>query len=248
MRINRWFFIAFILVLAGAMVMQGIEIRDLKLANRSGVEVEKTVCLSKLANVRLSTVIVCSSSGKGTGTIIKQDKEFIYVLTARHCVIKKKRLLVLIYDSDGTKITKKVKKHNIIMDRNNDLAVVKLEKAEGEEVTTVELAVAKPKWGDKIYSMGHPAGQHFFLAKGIVSNYERMDVEHTNMLMMIANISTFPGNSGGGVYNEEFEFIGVSVRVGIHNIKRNKKLIIQTMSYIMPLETIHKFLKEKGVM
>lgn len=67
--------------------------------------------------------------------------------------------------------------------------------------------------GDRIYSVGNPAGEDATLGEGIVSNVNRsFDFPWTagaRLPMIQFSGGLFGGNSGGALYNERYELIGV---------------------------------------
>src|SRR5260370_1797399 len=75
--------------------------------------------------------------------------------------------------------------------------VLARESGQGEFVQPV----AEAKEGEGIFVIGHPEGLKFTLSTGIISRLQE------NVLQMSAPVS--PGNSGGPVYDEQGNLVGV---------------------------------------
>jgi len=91
-----------------------------------------------------------------------------------------------------------------------DLALLRIYKNEGVELEILELAETYPKVGDEVYVLGHPLGRKYNLSKGIVSN---TDIDST--YFGIDALTTF-GNSGGAVFNNRGEIIGICSKVPVY--------------------------------
>jgi S1-C subfamily serine protease len=84
-----------------------------------------------------------------------------------------------------------------------DIALLWLERREGQADFRQPIASYKSvQTGEKIYVIGHPEGLNFSVSNGIVSRMPGNDV-----LQISAPVS--PGNSGGPVYDEYGNLLGV---------------------------------------
>jgi len=80
-----------------------------------------------------------------------------------------------------------------------DLALIWLPRHSGQGEFVQPVAEAKE--GESIFVIGHPEGLKFTLSTGIISRLQE------NVLQMSAPVS--PGNSGGPVYDEQGNLVGV---------------------------------------
>jgi S1-C subfamily serine protease len=84
-----------------------------------------------------------------------------------------------------------------------DVALLWLERREGQADFRQPIAAYKSvQTGEKIYVIGHPEGLNFSVSNGIVSR-----MPGNNVLQISAPVS--PGNSGGPVYDEYGNLLGV---------------------------------------
>ena len=144
---------------------------------------------------------------QGSGFFVRSDGAFV---TNLHVV------------SNAVSIKVKISKEKqldvegvIYSDEKNDLVVLK---AQGENLPTVSLGnsdAVKP--GEKVYVIGSPAGLENTISDGIISGIRTFD-KTKKVIQITAPIS--PGSSGGPVFNEAGEVIGVSsfVLVGAQNL------------------------------
>jgi len=147
-----------------------------------------------------------SSAVSGSGFIVTADG---YILTNYHVIenAHKGNLDVTVMLHDGTPYTAVI----VGTEPDNDIAVLKIE-AEGLNAASLgdsdELLV-----GDKVYAVGNPLGElEFSMTTGYVSAKDRTIVtsdgaDSINMFQFDAAVNS--GNSGGPVYNELGQVVGV---------------------------------------
>jgi S1-C subfamily serine protease len=70
-----------------------------------------------------------------------------------------------------------------------------------------EFAKGHPNIGDKVYTVGAPLGDKGTLTGGIISNFEYKK----KLIKYRFTSPVFFGNSGGGIFNEKMELIGVTI-------------------------------------
>lgn len=138
--------------------------------------------------------------GAGSGVIISEDG---YVITNNHVVHGATQVKVRL--TDGSEYEAKI----IGTDPKTDVAVLKIE-AEGLTAAVIgdsdQIEVGEP-----VIAVGNPLGRlGGSVTSGIVSALDRavtVGNEAMHLLQMDAAVS--PGNSGGGLFNERGELIGV---------------------------------------
>ena len=151
-----------------------------------------------------------SGAVSGSGFIISEDG---YILTNYH-VIKYSaqygyELTVILHD--GTEYTASI----VGFEAENDVAVIKID-ATGLNAVTMGSS-ANMIVGETVYAVGNPLGElEYTMTSGIVSALDRIITttdpdtkvtESINMFQIDAAVNS--GNSGGPVYNEYGEVIGI---------------------------------------
>lgn len=140
------------------------------------------------------------TSGAGSGVIMSEDG---YIITNNHVVSDATNIKVVLYDDT---------EYDAILigtDRQSDIAVLKIE-AEGLVAPALgnsdQLAV-----GQNVLAVGNPLGElGGTVTNGIISALGRqVNVEGTSMTLLQHNAAVSPGNSGGGLFNEQGELIGI---------------------------------------
>ncbi len=139
-------------------------------------------------------------SGAGSGVIVSEDG---YIVTNHHVIDDASSITVKTVDGESYEATL------VGSDAETDLAVLKVE-ASGLTAATIgssgDLAV-----GDYVMAIGNPLG-HLggSVSDGIISALSReITIEGETMTLLQTNAAVNPGNSGGGLFNENGELVGV---------------------------------------
>jgi len=156
-----------------------------------------------------STAPGTTTVASGSGFIISSDG---YILTNYHVVqtSHEHNLPLIVSLNDGTEYNATV----IGFDESSDVALIKI------DATGLNAAVITNsdniRAGQRVYAVGNPFGDlNYTMTEGIVSALDRVttvDGKSINTFQFSAAVN--PGNSGGPVYNEYGEIIGiVSVKI-----------------------------------
>jgi len=143
--------------------------------------------------------------GLGSGVIVKQDGNKVYVLTNNHVAEKAKEIKVKL--NDGREFDAKI----IGNDSRTDLALIMFETKEKVPVAVLgdsdELEV-----GDIVLAVGSPYGFESTVTMGIISALGRHALKgiagFTDYIQTDASIN--PGNSGGALINMKGEVVGIN--------------------------------------
>lgn len=145
------------------------------------------------------------SSGAGSGVIISSDG---YILTCAHVIDGADTITVTLYD--GTEYDAEV----VGSDTADDIAVVKID---ATDLTAAVIGDSdEASVGETVYADGNPGGTLAgTITEGIVSALNReitvqLDSGETITLNVIqTSAAVSPGNSGGGLFNDQGELIGI---------------------------------------
>jgi S1-C subfamily serine protease len=201
-----------------------------------------------------------------SGTLI--DREAGLVLTVSHCVTDQYEIIEREkVNSDGSVTMQKVKVVRpgtvtqidfkgpneiarkvyvvkvVLNDPKLDLALLK-SVGPLNRLQHAKIACEEPKRGTVAYVVGNPYGVLYSsVTKGLVSSVQRsyaplgLDGFDDNPLMQVSS-GVVGGNSGGAVYNDKGELIGVPVRASMVN---------EVVGLAVPLPDIKKFLMREGL-
>lgn len=140
------------------------------------------------------------NTGSGSGVIITADG---YIVTNNHVIESASN--VTVYLQDGTKYSATL----VGTDSFSDLAVIKIE-AENLPAATLGSSV-NTAVGSTVYAIGNPLGVFSSsVSRGIISGLDRtITIDGISMTLMQTDAAVNPGNSGGGLFNEEGQLIGI---------------------------------------
>lgn len=153
-----------------------------------------------------------------------------HVLTAAHCIQESTTMDLMC----GSMMTPGLV---IRFDKSIDLAEFELVEPCNQPVSPV--AKTNPARGDKVYTLGCPAGICGRITVGVVSGYASIH-EHQ---VLSTDATAFFGNSGGGLFNDSGEVVGICSTVEPHSANGIQVLFTQ---YI-PASTILRFLESKPI-
>ncbi len=119
------------------------------------------------------------------------------------------------------------------VDSDNDLAILKLK---GSRYPVVKMGDAKRlQVGEKVYAMGSPHGLENTISEGIISGIRNIDKERT-VIQMTAAIS--PGSSGGPLFNDRGEVIGIATFLIAET---------QNLNFALPINLVKKGLTKNDL-
>ena len=138
----------------------------------------------------------------GSGFIISSDG---YILTNYHVIEGYQKVTVATYDQETYDA------EVIGYDEGSDIAVLKIE---AENLTPVKLGDSSVlRVGETVYAIGNPLGElTFSLTKGIVSALSRniKTGSGASIGLIQTDCAINSGNSGGALFNEKGEVIGIT--------------------------------------
>lgn len=149
--------------------------------------------------------------GSGTGIIIKQDKDYLYIATNNHVVADSSSINVTFSD---TKSAAAVIKGT---DASCDLAViaVKLDDLSSDTKSAIKTATLGDsttlKVGEMSVAIGNALGYGQSVTVGYISATGReVEMDNGTMNLIQTDAAINPGNSGGALVNSRGEVIGIN--------------------------------------
>lgn len=202
----------------------------LELSSTGGkLSVQQIIDVAADAVVEINTEVVrndlwmrqYTTPGAGSGVVISADG---YIMTNNHVIKSSEKISVTL--RDGTTYDAKL----IGADERTDVAVIKIE-ATG--LTPVVFGDSDSiTAGDLVVAIGNPLGQLGGTATaGIISSLDRqLTIEGKTMNLLQTDASINLGNSGGGLFNEYGEIIGLVVA-------KSSGLGVEGLGFAIPVNT-----------
>jgi len=181
-----------------------------------------------------SVVLIKVPGGLGTGFIVWGDGRIVtnfHVLLMPIETGTSKGFDATVVLADGREF-----QHPEVLaaDPDHDLAILKIPGHELPALTLADSSKIKP--GESVVAIGHPLGLGDTVSNGLVSAVREIDPQHT-LLQISAPIA--PGSSGGPLFNEHGEVIGVATYYSTEG---------QNLNFGVPANRIKPLLlEEKGV-
>lgn len=170
------------------------------------------------------------SSGSGSGIIVAQGGETLFIVTNHHVVENAKTLEVVF--CDGTTAAATVKG----TEPENDIAVIAVSLQDVTKETCGEIRIAvlgdseQLKLGEMVIAIGNALGYGQSTTVGYVSALHREVTmnDGTALQLIQTDVAINPGNSGGALLNARGEVIG------INNAKVSSEAV-EGMCYAIPI-------------
>ena len=145
-------------------------------------------------------VTVHSENSLGTGFIVRDDG---WIATNFHVAAVPDELWVVLSDGRRFPIVEVIN-----ASRRHDLAILRIDAKDLPTLALGDSDTVRP--GDSVVAIGHPLGLEDTVSNGLVSAVRHVD-EDFDVLQISAPIA--PGSSGGPLFNEHGEVIGVAAAI-----------------------------------
>lgn len=199
-------------IFGGTTINRSITTTNYNLAKNTGspLSVQEIVAKNENSVVAIVTESVSTDTwlgqyvtkGAGSGVIISEDG---YIVTNNHVIDGAGAIRVTLHDGAEVEATL------IAADEQTDVAVIKIDKTGLTPVTFGDSSALNV--GDLTVAIGNPLGTLAGSAtEGIVSGLEReITLEGKTMTLIQTSASISPGNSGGGLFDQYGNLIGIVV-------------------------------------
>nr|MCR5788054.1 trypsin-like peptidase domain-containing protein [Bacilli bacterium] len=185
-----------------------------------------------------------TTEGAGSGVIVYEDDDYIYILTNNHVVDDASELSVKFINDKS--YDAKVKG----VSERKDIAIVYLSKKDidTETLETIKIATLgnsnELKVGNGIIAIGNALGYGQSVTTGVVSalNREVSTDEYTQDMIQI-DAAINGGNSGGALLNSKGEVIGIN-SVKYSSSASSSKASIEGMGFAIPISDVEELIKK----
>lgn len=171
------------------------------------------------------------ASGSGSGIIVAQDNDKLYIATNNHVVQNATSVSVKFNDDSVYKASVKG------TDSDSDLAVVEISMKDLSSDTKNNIKVAslgdstKVKIGQQAVAIGNALGYGTSVTVGYISAVDReVASEDVNMKLLQTDAAINPGNSGGALVDDEGKVIGI-------NSAKYSDTSVEGMGFAIPIST-----------
>jgi len=178
------------------------------------------------------------ATGNGSGIIIAENENELYIATNNHVVADAEKLEVKFIDDSTVKATAKG------TNPTEDLAVIYVKKSDIKKETLAKIKIASTansdevKVGDRAIAIGNALGQGQTVTAGFISATNReINVENGKMKVMQTDAAINPGNSGGALLNVKGEVIGI-------NSAKLAATEVEGMGYAIPISSAKSYLQK----
>ena len=180
--------------------------------------------------------------GAGSGVIIDQNDEEIFILTNYHVVDNTTELMVQFIDNNS--YDAKIKG----VSKRKDIAIVSVSKKDIKDETKEKIKVAilgdsnQIKVGNGVIAIGNALGYGQSVTTGVVSALGREIVDNDYILNMIQiDAAINGGNSGGALLNNKGEVIGINTAKYSSNSSTSSS--IEGMGFSIPISDVKEIIQ-----
>lgn len=172
---------------------------------------------SVVESVRDTVVVVRTSTGSGSGVIVSRVKDGVnsgyYIITNTHVIdssySNRNKYAINVIHPNGT-IYRSVEVVGACAE--SDIAILKIYEARELKCATFANNDYSLVTGEDVFAIGNSLGQYDgTVTKGSVSydKLRKVTIDNITMDLIQLDISVYPGNSGGGLFNLRGELVGI---------------------------------------
>ncbi len=179
------------------------------------------------------------SESSGSGIIVKETEDEIFIATNYHVVENSLELQVEFFND--TTVIAEYKGG----DKNNDIAVLSVNKSDIDSETLNSITVVpmgdseEIVIGEQVVAIGNALGYGLSVTSGYVSALDRPVVLENNysVNMIQTDAAINPGNSGGALLNMQGELIGI-------NTAKTAQTDVEGIGYAIPISDVQNLINE----
>lgn len=187
----------------------------------------------KTTVVTIRNIVGNKTTSTGSGVFFAQDSVsngYAYIFTNAHVVEGSTSIEVLLHNNIMVKGTL------IGYDKNEDVAVVKIEKRNDINIATLRHTNTL-NIGEKVMAVGSPLGEKYSstATNGIISNLNitiSPDDSSLDLFLIQVDAALNPGNSGGPLFDNNGNLIGINT---IKLVNSGSSTNIESFNYAIPI-------------
>jgi len=160
-------------------------------------------------------VIDRKNGSTGTAFVFKNIKGHSYILTAQHICLRRGRKLETTSVPDENNETETFFVKTVYTNKEDDVCIARMYDT-GHRFLPLSFATERPRTGDRVMMIGASEGVFPTKTDGYVIGHDLLgndgsSDENTYAKKLLVSAGSANGNSGGPVYNERFELVGMLV-------------------------------------
>lgn len=181
-------------------------------------------CAAKVEVPIVTRADIIKGMGESTVALMVMDEESISVnctgvwvgidriMTADHCLDKEEVIFIMVGEDNGVDKRPKALHFGSVEKRDsvNDLGLIRTREKLVHRVAG--LSMTESVVGDDVHIVGHVRGMYWTYMRGVVSGYREGLRSPARVMQVSAPI--FFGNSGGGIFNDAGELVGITSFIG----------------------------------
>lgn len=197
----------------------------------------------KVSSAYKRALDLSGAEGSGSGFVIGMNGKK-YIITNAHVVenAAPENGSIYIYSISQKKYEVKV----VGGDTFYDIAVLELLENPGPEISTIELARANPRVGEKVFAIGNPLGDFpYSVSDGIISAKNRARDGLTGKFGFLQTTATLIwGNSGGPLVNANGEVVGINSQIEFTNGPDGNLMWQSQINFALEVELARRLIEE----
>ena len=158
-------------------------------------------------NDALLASVLVEGHNAGSGVIVEKNS-MLTIITNEHVIEDGEEITITFFNGEHVKVKE------FEASFNGDVAKIKVPAEDILKNTYNELKVAKCNYekhniGDKTFVIGNAFNYGFTTTSGIISGTKKAIINNKDYTLIQTDAATNAGNSGGGLFNEKGELIGI---------------------------------------
>lgn len=148
----------------------------------------------------------------GTAFAIRNVNDNTYLVSVDHLCVRRGQKAVVVPHATAPEGRKKYLAKVVYSNPEDDMCIIRAYET-GDNFTPLRFSEQAPLPGDRVYTIGSPSGAFPSKTEGYVVGYDLLgmepDEEGAPKSLLVTSIPAFRGNSGGPVYNQRHEVVGM---------------------------------------
>ena len=148
----------------------------------------------------------------GTGFAVHTDGDDTYMITVDHLCLEVGKGVVAHSFRSGIEEREKYTGEVVYTDEENDVCIVRIDDS-AHKFRPLRFTQNPARAGDRVYTIGSPSGAFPTKTEGYVVGHDLLgmepDEEGESKSLLVTSVPAYSGNSGGPVYNERHEVVGM---------------------------------------